>query len=190
MLHLSLPPSLKPAIRAASLALLMALFAADAHAQALRVVALGASNTEGKGRGATNMGVARAQAYPAQLERMLRARGYDARVTNAGVAGDTTAGMLARVARAVPNGTHVVILQPGGNDTRRGGSEGGRAANIAEITQRLRARNVTVIMLERFGAGIGQHRLADGQHFGAEGHAAVAAQLLPQVIAAAGGRAR
>jgi acyl-CoA thioesterase-1 len=155
-----------------------------AAAQVLRIVALGASNTAGMGRGATNMGVARGQAYPAQLERMLRAKGCNARVTNAGIAGDTTAGMLARLNSVVPAGTRIVILQPGGNDARRGASEAARAANVAAITARLRSRQIEVIVLDRFGAGIQQHRLADGQHFSAEGHAAVAARLLPQVIGA------
>jgi acyl-CoA thioesterase-1 len=174
------------AFLAIALALPMPIIAADAHAQELRVVALGASNTEGKGRGATPMGVPRSQAYPAQLERLLRAQGYNAQVRNAGIAGDTTAGMLARLSSAVPNGTQVVILQPGGNDARRGLSDASRSANIAEITRRLAARNIRVVMLDPFGAGIGQYRLADGQHFSAEGHAAVAARLLPQVIAAGG----
>jgi acyl-CoA thioesterase-1 len=136
------------------------------------------------GRGATNMGVPRSQAFPAQLERMLRAQGCDARVTNAGIAGDTTAGMLARLNAAVPNGIKIVILQPGGNDVRQGHSEGARAANVEAITGRLRARQIAVIVLDRFGAGIGQYRLVDGQHFSAEGHAAVAAGLLPQVMGA------
>jgi acyl-CoA thioesterase-1 len=162
--------------------------ACAAQAQTLNVVALGASNTEGRGRGATNMGVPRNQAYPAQLERILRAQGVDARVRNAGVAGDTTAGMLARLNSAVPAGTHVVILQPGGNDARRGGSDAQRAANIGEITRRLQARNIPVLVLDRFGQGIGQHRLADGQHFNAAGHAAVAASLAPRVLAAGRGR--
>jgi acyl-CoA thioesterase-1 len=64
-------------------------------AQAATVVALGASNTYGKG-------VSRGQAYPAQLEALLRARGLNARVINAGINGDTTGGMLARLNSAVP----------------------------------------------------------------------------------------
>jgi acyl-CoA thioesterase-1 len=163
---------------------------ASAEAQTLQIVALGASNTAGMGRGRTNMGVPREQAFPAQLERLLRQRGYEARVTNAGIAGDTTAGMLARLDSAVPAGTRLVILQPGGNDARRGGAVENRAANIAEIQRRLRARHVPLIILERFGVGIGAYRLADGQHFSAEGHAIVAARLLPRAIAAAGGRKR
>lgn len=161
-----------------------------ADAQSLTIVALGASNTHGMGRGATNMGVPRDQAFPAQLERMLRAKGVSARVINAGVAGDTTGGMLARLDSAVPSGTGVLILQPGGNDARRGVPDASRSANIAEIKRRMGTREIPVIMLDRFGAGIGPYRLADGQHFSAEGHAAVAARLVPQVLAAAGGRRR
>jgi acyl-CoA thioesterase-1 len=163
----------------------LACFAAIGPARAQTIVALGASNTEGMGRGRTNMGVPREQAYPAQLERLLRARGVNARVINAGIAGDTTAGMLARLDSAVPNGTSLLILQPGGNDARRGVSDAQRQANIAEIQRRMQDRNIPVIVLHPFGAGLSQYRLADGQHFSAEGHAAVAARLLPQVLAAA-----
>src|SRR5262249_40105746 len=81
------------------------------------VVAIGASNTYGAGR--RGGGVGTSEAFPAQLERMLKARGYDVRVINAGVPGDTTAGMLARLDSAVPEGARVVIIQPGGNDARR-----------------------------------------------------------------------
>jgi hypothetical protein len=57
--------------------------------------------------------VSQQEAYPAQLEAMLRARHYDGRVANAGVSGDTTWGMLNRLETAVRAGTRVVILQPG-----------------------------------------------------------------------------
>jgi acyl-CoA thioesterase I len=133
------------------------------------------------GRGRTNMGVPRDQAYPAQLERLLRQRGTNARVVNAGVAGDTTGGMLARLDSAVPSGTSLLILQPGGNDARRGAG-GNEGANVAEIKRRMQARGIPVIVLHPFGAGLGAFRLADGQHFSGEGHAVVAARLLPQVL--------
>lgn len=77
----------------------------------LNIVAIGASNTFGWGVGSQN-------AYPAQLQALLRKRGIDANVTNAGVPGDVTAGMLRRLDTAVPSGTSVVILQPGTNDLR------------------------------------------------------------------------
>jgi acyl-CoA thioesterase I len=62
-----------------------------------QIVALGASNTEGRGHGSHADGVPRDQAYPAQLERMLNSSGCRVQVVNAGVAGDTTSGMLARL---------------------------------------------------------------------------------------------
>ena len=159
--------------------------AGTARAQTVTIVALGASNTEGKGRGATNMGVPREQAYPAQLERLLRQRAINARVINAGIAGDTTGGMLARLDSAVPNGTSLLIMQAGGNDARRG--EGGNEqANVTEIKRRMQARGISVIVLHPFGTGLGQYRLADGQHFSAESHAVVAGRLLPQVLRTAG----
>lgn len=175
---------------AASLAFgMLVLPASKADAQQVSIVALGASNTYGKGRGKHPGGVDPGRAYPAQLQAMLKAKGYDARVRNAGVPGDTTGGMLARLGSAVPNGTQVVILQPGGNDARRGISAGQRSANIAEMQGRLQARGVRVILLERILSLVpSASRDPDGQHFDASGHAAVAAHLVPQVIAAIGKR--
>lgn len=69
------------------LALLAMLNIGVASADAATIVALGASNTYGKG-------VARNQAYPAQLEAILRAKGSNVHVVNAGINGDTTEGML------------------------------------------------------------------------------------------------
>ena len=77
----------------------------------MRIVAIGASNTHG-------WYVGNAGAYPAQLQALLRAKQIDAQVTNAGVPFDTTAMMLRRLDREVPDGTEIVILQPGANDRR------------------------------------------------------------------------
>src|ERR1700689_3606523 len=108
---------------------------AAAPASAATVVALGASNTYGKG-------VARNQAFPAQLEAILRAKGLNVRVINAGINGDPTENMLRWLDSAVPNGTSVVILQPGGKDGRKG-----RPDRTAEIESRLSAKGIRVIML-------------------------------------------
>ncbi|MBM3607532.1 MAG: esterase, partial [Alphaproteobacteria bacterium] len=142
-----------------------------------QVVALGASNTEGKGRGKTPDGVPRAQAFPAQLERMLNAQGCRVKVRNAGIAGDTTSGMLRRLPNLLTKGTRVLIIQPGGNDARRG--QGGTAQNIAQMRAMAEARGVRVVMLEALGRIARAHRLPDGQHFSAQGHAQFAAYLAP-----------
>jgi acyl-CoA thioesterase-1 len=148
-----------------------------AHAAAI-VVALGASNTYGRG-------VARSEAYPAQLQALLRARGHDVRVINAGINGDTTAGMMQRLG-VVPNGARVVILQPGGND-RRKGREQYRADNVAAIESRLGVRGIRVIMLENGMLQNLPHQ-PDGQHLTPEGYRMLAQALLGQVEAALGRR--
>src|SRR4051812_41425024 len=97
-----------------------------ARADPVRIVAVGASNTSGWGVGEEN-------AFPARLEALLRAQGFEAYVTNAGSAGDTTSAMLRRIDSAAPDGTALVILQPGGNDLRFFGTRENRQANIAAI---------------------------------------------------------
>src|SRR6516164_1347206 len=111
------------------------------HATPLRIVAIGASNTHGWYVG--NQG-----AYPAQLQALLKAKGIEAQITNAGVPLDTTAMMLRRIDRNVPNGTDIVILQPGSNDVRFFGTMKQRAANIEQMTRRLRARAIEVIVYD------------------------------------------
>ena len=142
-------------------------------ADAATIVALGASNTYGKG-------VARSQAYPAQLEAILRAKGSNVRVVNAGINGDTTKAMLERLDRAVPNGTSAVILQPGGNDRRKG-----RPDRTADIQSRLSARGIPVIMLGNSMLRGLSHQ-PDGQHLTPEGYHMLAESLASQVAGAIG----
>ena len=78
-------------------------------AERLTIVAVGGSNTYGKG-------VSRADASPAQLKRLLREDGLDVAVRSEGVNGETTDRMLNALPSTVPPGTHIVILQPGSND--------------------------------------------------------------------------
>jgi acyl-CoA thioesterase-1 len=60
-----------------------------------QVVALGASATAG-------YGLPPSESFPAQLQTMLQARGSATRVINAGVSGETTAQILARVTVRCP----------------------------------------------------------------------------------------
>ncbi len=158
-----------------------------ARAETVRIVALGASNTAGKG-------VSSSEAFPAQLEGMLKARGYDVQVTNAGRNGDTPLGMFNRISSDVPQGTKIVILNPGGNDLRacqrrRGGGECAtreeHAASIGKIIGALRARGIKVIMAN-FSRMSASMRQEDGRHLTPETHRTVAARLTGQVISAIG----
>jgi acyl-CoA thioesterase-1 len=159
-------------VRALALAIALAVVAPVAAA-ALNIVAIGASNTSGFGVGEQN-------AYPAQLQALLRKKGISANVTNAGVLGDITAGMLSRLDAAVPKGTDIVILQPGANDLRFFGTKAARAANIAAMVQRLHARGIRVIVYDpdKIPADFYQW---DGIHFNAAAHAKIAATLAAQI---------
>ena len=154
--------------------------AAPAFAKPLRIVAIGASNTHG-------FYVGKEAAYPAQLQKLLKQNGIDAEITNAGVAFDTTAAMLRRIDSDVPKGTNIVILQPGANDRRFFTSREQRAANIAEIERRLRARGIAVVTYDE-EIPLRYYTL-DFIHLTREGHAMIAAALLPRIMALAG-RAR
>jgi acyl-CoA thioesterase-1 len=147
------------------------------QARPLSIVAIGASNTTGFGVGAEN-------AYPAVLERLLRQKGIDVRVTNAGVNGDVTTGMRNRLDTAVPKGTDIVILQPGGNDLRFFGSKQTRTANIAAMVQRLHTRGIRVIVYDPDPVPRDFYQW-DGIHFNAAAHAKIAATLAAQIAAAA-----
>lgn len=149
----------------------------EAQAASLNIVCLGASLTYGRGQGRHSGGVSPDEAYPAQLEHLLRARGRNAHVSNEGVAGDTTAGMLSRLDSAVPAGTNVLVLQPGSNDGRRGYSD--TAGNIRTIAEKMKARHVRLIILYGPGSGPNIHRYIgpDGQHPTAEGQMMIARWL-------------
>jgi acyl-CoA thioesterase I len=151
-------------VSAAVLGLLVQVGMADATT----VVALGASNTAGKG-------VAPSEAYPAQLQALLRARGVDVSIINAGFNGDTTGGMMARLDSAVPRGTKVVILQPGGNDLRQGAPD-----YASEIRNRLRAMGIRVVN----AMFRGKPHQPDGIHLTPEGYHMLAQQLVGPVASA------
>ena len=112
------------------LVLLLTVFLGIAYAEPIKIVALGASNTYGQG-------VSRDEAYPAQLEKLLRAAGYDVVVKNEGTSGQTTMDELGKVNAAVPDGVKIVIFAPGGNDNRIDSNKfvGNSGYNIRTIVQ-------------------------------------------------------
>ncbi len=146
-----------------------------ARADALIVVALGASNTSG-------WGVGEAAAYPARLQTLLREAGHDVQVVNAGRAFDTTNGMLRRLDTAVPPETDLVVIQPGGNDLRFFGTPEKRAANIAAMVARLSERGIKALVYDPvFPSEAYQW---DRIHINADWHGRIASELLPQVLEA------
>ena len=117
-------------------------FSARAQGAAMRplkLVALGDSLTAG-------YGLPGEAAFPAVLERALRAKGYAVSITNAGVSGDTTSGGLARLDWSVPDGTDGVILELGANDMLRGIDPNIPRQALDEILARLRERGIPVLL--------------------------------------------
>jgi acyl-CoA thioesterase-1 len=59
-------------------------------------------------------------AYPSLLEQILRKKGYNYRVINAGLSGETSAGGLTRIDWILRNKVDIFILELGANDGLRG----------------------------------------------------------------------
>jgi len=130
--------------RSALLAVMLALAAPPtlpvaAAERTVRIVALGDSLTAG-------LGLPGDAAFPAKLERALKAKGLAVEVVNAGVSGDTAAGGLARLDWSVPEGTDAVIVELGANDMLRGIDPKITRQALTEMVHRLSARRIAVLL--------------------------------------------
>ncbi len=103
------------------------------------IVAFGDSLTAG-------LGVPANQAYPAQLAKKLTTSGYLAKVVNAGVSGETTAGGLRRIRWILKNKPDIVILCLGANDGLRGLSLIEMEKNLSKIITALQKEKVVVVL--------------------------------------------
>ncbi len=92
-------------------------------------------------------GIALDRAYPSVLERLLLSRGYDVRVINMGVSGETTAGGLRRVDFVKSQKPNIVVLALGGNDVLRGLRPEGTKDNLREIITSLQADGINVLLV-------------------------------------------
>lgn len=113
---------------------------ASREAGAPLVVFLGDSITAG-------YGLPQEEAYPAILERRLRAAGFPVRIVNAGVSGDTTAGGLRRLDWVLGERPAVLVVGLGANDALRGQPLESVEANLRAIVDRGRAAGAAVLLL-------------------------------------------
>ena len=88
----------------------------------------------------------RAEGFPAELERRLRAEQAGWTVNNAGISGDTTAGGLRRFDQAVPESTNILILELGANDGLRGVDIGTMERNLSTMIERAQSRGARVLL--------------------------------------------
>lgn len=92
-------------------------------------------------------GLSKGASFPAQLQAALVERGTDARVINAGVSGDTTAGGRARLAWSLAERPDVAILELGANDGLRGLPVAQMRENLDAILAELAARDVPTLLV-------------------------------------------
>lgn len=114
-------------------------FPAVAQGKPRRIVALGDSLTAGYLLPAKD-------AFPNQLEALLRAKGLDVRVENAGVSGDTSSGGLARLDWSVGEGVDAVILELGANDALRAVDPAITENALDQMLSKLKARGIKVLL--------------------------------------------
>jgi acyl-CoA thioesterase I len=88
----------------------------------------------------------KATAFPARLQERLAATHPGWIVSNEGIGGDTTTGGVQRLERAVPADTAILILELGANDGLRGLPIQTIEANLSSMIERVRARDVTVLL--------------------------------------------
>lgn len=103
------------------------------------IVALGDSLTAG-------LGLAEKDAWPAQLERRLRAAGYRWQVINAGISGETSTGARARLEWVLKLKPDILVLETGANDGLRGIAPQVLRGNLDAMLTTLGERRVTVVL--------------------------------------------
>lgn len=101
-------------------------------APATTILFIGTSLTAG-------YGIDLSQAYPAVVGQMLDSAGHAARIVNAGLSGETSAGALRRIDWVLKTPADVIIVETGANDGLRGLDLAALKRNIENILDRIRA---------------------------------------------------
>ena len=89
---------------------------------------------------AAGAGVEPSQAFPALLQKRIAAAGWNFRVVNAGVSGDTSADGLGRIDWLLKQEVDVLILELGGNDGLRGIPAAATKTNLQAILDRVKQK--------------------------------------------------
>lgn len=91
-----------------------------------------------------------ADSYPAKLEAALRSKGINARIVNAGISGDTTAGGKQRIAFLLDEQEEkpdLFILELGANDMLRGLAPSEARANLSAMLDELKKREIPALLM-------------------------------------------
>lgn len=120
---------------------------AAADGEALRIVFLGTSLTEGLGL--ERPGV---EAWPARISELADSAGLAVEIVNAGLGGETSAGLLRRLDWVMQGSPDIVVVETGANDGLRGLPIAQLEENLDDILGRLRTGypdvRVAVVQME------------------------------------------
>ena len=89
-------------------------------------------------------------AYPQQIQRKIDASGLPYQVVNAGVSGETSAGLLRRLDWVLRRPADVIVVETGANDGLRGLSVAATRTTISDVLARIRRDrpNATVLLAQ------------------------------------------
>jgi acyl-CoA thioesterase-1 len=87
------------------------------------------------------------RSYPDSLQMLLDKAGYQYRLENQGVSGDTTTDGLARIDNVIAAHPSLVLLEFGGNDGLRGVPIESTRENLNEMIQRIQAAKIPLVLL-------------------------------------------
>jgi acyl-CoA thioesterase-1 len=120
--------------------LLAVLVVSPAWAAPVRILMLGTSLTQG-------YGLPPGTEIPVLLQAKLKGAGIDARVINAGVSGDTSAGGLSRIDWSLADHPDAAIVELGSNDALRGIPVAQTEKNLSGILAKLKAQHIPTLLL-------------------------------------------
>ncbi len=103
------------------------------------IAAFGDSLFAGYGLNAT-------EAFPVKLEQQLLAAGYNVKIINDGVSGDTTAGGISRLDYVLAQKPDIIILELGANDLMRAFPPATTQANLDGMMQKIQAAGIKLIL--------------------------------------------
>ena len=86
-------------------------------------------------------------AYPQQIQRKIDASNLPYQVANAGVSGETSAGLLRRLDWVLRQPAAVIVVETGANDGLRGLPVSATRASIASVLSRIRREQPTATIL-------------------------------------------
>ncbi len=107
--------------------------------QTLRILVLGDSLSAG-------YGLMLPQSFPSQLEHALNEDGINAKIINAGVSGDTSAGGLSRLDWALSEEVDAVIIELGANDGLRALEPEETFRNLDSIISNVKQRGLAILL--------------------------------------------